>query len=134
MQMPIIFSMQVSSIYIALSGILLIALAGLVVRGRWQHEVGIGDGGVKDMNLKIRAHANATEYLPIALLLLVALENTGASAGLVHTMGCVLVASRISHAVGLGRSAGTSKPRFIGTLGTWLMILVSSLLGLINAL
>ncbi len=132
MSVPMMFSLETSSIYIALCGILLILLAIFVVAGRRKNLVGIGDGGIKAMNRAIRVHANATEYIPIALLLLVALESTGASAWQIHTLGCVLVASRIAHAIGLSKSAGTSMPRFWGTLGTWLMILVASIMLLIR--
>ncbi len=132
MAVPATFSLEVSSIYIALCGVLLIVLAILVVAARRKHLVGIGDGGIKSVNRAIRAHGNAVEYIPIALLLLVALESTDVAAWLIHTLGCVLVASRIAHAIGLSKSAGTSMPRFFGTLGTWLMILVAAVILLIR--
>lgn len=131
--MPNHFSMEISAIYMALSGILIVVLALQVVRGRWRYRVGIGDGDNKALNRLIRVHGNAAEYLPIALLLLLAVENTLSSAWPVHALGSVLVISRLLHAYGLGRSAGSSAPRFLGTAGTWTMILVSAGIVLANS-
>ncbi|TNE79020.1 MAG: hypothetical protein EP334_04510 [Gammaproteobacteria bacterium] len=132
--MPHGFSMEISAIYMALSGILLVVLALQVVRGRWQYRVGIGDGDNKVLNRRIRVHGNAAEYLPMALLLLLAVENTVSSQWPVHALGSLLVVSRLLHAYGLGKSAGSSLPRFFGTAGTWTTILVSAGVVLVNSL
>jgi len=124
--MPNTFSMEISAIYMALCGILLVLLAAQVVRGRWQYRVGIGDGDNRNLNRLIRVHGNAAEYLPMALLLLLAVENTLGAAWPVHALGSLLVISRLLHAFGLGKSAGSSLPRFLGTAGTWAVMLVSA--------
>ena len=114
------FSMDISMIYIALSGLLMVGLALDVVHG-----------GHEALGRRIRVHGNAVEYLPIALLLLLAVENSVSSGLLVHLLGSLLVLCRLLHAFGLRMSAGTSLPRFVGTAGTWGMMLVS--VGLILA-
>ena len=124
-------SMDISMIYIALSGLLMVGLAVDVVRGRLKYQVGLGDGGHEALGRLIRVHGNAVEYLPIGLLLLLAVENSVSSGLLVHLLGGLLVFCRLLHAFGLRKSAGTSLPRFIGTAGTWSMMLVS--VGLILA-
>ena len=134
MDMPQLFSMQVSSVYIALCGLLLIVLTINVARGRIKHQVGIGDGGISALNQAIRVHGNAIEYMPMALLLLVAVENSGVSDGFVHILGSALVICRCLHAAGLYKSAGRTVPRFLGAIGTWLMILVSSVTVLVKVL
>ena len=68
-------SMDISMIYIALSGLLMVGLAVDVVRGRLKYQVGLGDGGHEALGRRIRVHGNAVEYLPIGLLLLLAVEN-----------------------------------------------------------
>tara|TARA_R110002073_G_scaffold184125_1_gene342445 strand:- start:17 stop:415 length:399 start_codon:yes stop_codon:yes gene_type:complete len=124
-------SMDISMIYIALSGLLMVGLAVDVVRGRLKYQVGLGDGGHEALGRRIRVHGNAVEYLPIGLLLLLAVENSVSSGLLVHLLGGLLVFCRLLHGFGLRKSAGTSLPRFIGTAGTWSMMLVS--VGLILA-
>ena len=120
------FSIQISSLYIGLLALLVLALAILVVKNRARFKVGIGDGGNEPLTLAIRTHANAVEYVPIALLALVALENTWQLPWLTHLMGSTLFLGRILHAIGLSQTGGESKPRFYGTVLTWLMILISA--------
>jgi len=120
------FSIQISSLYIGLLALLVLALAILVVKNRARFKVGIGDGGNEPLTLAIRTHANAVEYVPIALLALVALENTWQLPWLTHLMGSTLFLGRVLHAIGLSQTGGESKPRFYGTVLTWLMILISA--------
>jgi len=121
------FSIQISSMYIAVLALLMLTLVYLVVKKRMRFNVGIGDEGNKPLLLAIRTHANAVEYIPIALLLLICLENTWQLAWLTHLMGSVLLLGRVLHAVGLSQTSGQSKPRFFGILFTWIMISVSAI-------
>lgn len=120
------FSLAVSSIYIALLALLLLSLALRVVKLRLKFKIGIGDGKHQALQLAIRTHANAVEYVPIALLLLICLENSWQVNGLTHAMGSLLFLGRALHAIGLSHNPGTSLPRFIGTLCTWIMIASSA--------
>ena len=121
------FTVQISSMYIGLLALLMLTLAILVVRMRARFKVGVGDGGHEPLMLAIRTHANAVEYIPIALLLLICLENTWQLPWLTHLMGSVLLLGRVLHAIGLSQSGGESKPRFWGVVFTWIMILVSAI-------
>ena len=128
------FSIQISSMYIGLLALLMLTLAYLVVKMRQRFKVGIGDDGHEPLMLAIRTHANAVEYIPIALLLLICLENTWQLPWLTHLMGSTLLLGRVLHAVGLSRSKGESKGRFWGVVLTWLMILVSAIAILVYGL
>jgi uncharacterized membrane protein YecN with MAPEG domain len=108
----------ITALYAGLLALVMLALALRVIRLRWKLRVGIGDGGDKAMSRAIRVHANATEHVPIALLLLLVAELNRASPTLLHACGLVLVAARILHAMGLGRSIGASWERMAGTIGT----------------
>ena len=121
------FSIQVSSMYIALLGLLMLTLAVLVVKMRIRFKVGIGDEGHEPLMLAIRTHANAVEYVPIALLLLICLENTWQLPWLTHLLGSALLLGRVFHAIGLSQQAGESKPRFWGAVLTWVMIAASAI-------
>src|SRR3546814_19171911 len=61
---------SIASIYVALSALLVLALAVQVVILRRGKRIGLGDGGDTRLACAIRAHANALENLPLALLLL----------------------------------------------------------------
>ena len=128
------FSIQISSIYIALLALLMLALAVLVVKKRIRFKVIFGDEGQESLLLAIRAHANAVEYIPIGLLLLICLENTWHLPWLTHLMGSALLLGRVLHAIGLSQQSGENKPRFWGMVFTWGMIFVSAIAVLVYGL
>ncbi len=74
----------------------------------------------------VRAHGNFIEYVPLGLLLLVALEWMQAATGLLWFLGAMLILARIAHAWGLIQTYGPSAGRAIGFFGTWLVYLVGS--------
>lgn len=121
--------------YAGLLGLVLLALSIQVVILRRRHRVGIGSGEVKALERAIRAHANFTEYVPLALVLL-ALLGIGGSVpdGVLHALAGTLVLGRIVHAIGLSRSAGTSLNRVVGTVLTWLVLLAASVIAVVTAL
>ena len=86
------------------------------------------DGGDPDLQRAIRVHANFIEYTPLALVLLALVDVMSGHDWLVHGFGIALVVSRLLHAQGLGATAGYSRGRYFGTLGTWLVIVGLSLL------
>jgi uncharacterized membrane protein YecN with MAPEG domain len=111
-----------TGLYAGLCGLLFIWLSWKVIVERRRSKVGLGDGGDADLQRAIRVHANFIEYTPFALLLLLLAEMTAANALLVHGFGIALVLARVLHAQGLGSTAGYSRGRYFGTLGTWLII------------
>ena len=114
----------IAAFYTGLLAVLLLVLALRIIRLRWKLRVGIGDGGDRMMLRAVRAHGNAAEYVPITLLLLLAVELNHASPLLLHACGALFVASRVLHAVGLTRSGGPSWPRTAGTVGTMAVVIV----------
>lgn len=138
MPFQVAFTINISAIYMAISGLFLVLLSLDVIRGRWKYQEGFGEGGLGEkkedsLSRRIRVHANAAEYFPVALLLLVAVENIVAINWVVHTLGILLMVSRFTHAVGLRGMAGESIPRVLGTAGTITMISVAAILVLVNS-
>jgi len=120
---------SITLLYAGLAGLLLLALSFQVVGLRRKHQIGLGTGNQPALERVVRVHANFCEYVPLALVLLLVLELSTAIPGVIlHALGVMLIIGRILHALGLSRSAGTSKGRFVGTLLTWLMMLISALL------
>jgi uncharacterized membrane protein YecN with MAPEG domain len=112
----------VTGLYAALSALLILMLAMRVVVLRWRTKAGIGDGGDRVLARAIRAHGNAIEYVPLALILMLVAELGRAGPTLLHGCGIALVAARILHALGLSRTSGASFPRVAGTAGTFTVI------------
>ncbi|HET6913629.1 MAG TPA: MAPEG family protein [Rhodanobacteraceae bacterium] len=120
--------MHIAGLYAALGALLIFVLALRVMQLRHRHHVGLGTGGDESLARAIRAHANAVEYLPIALLLLLILELNQIRPWIVHVFGIVLIVGRVLHAIGLSTNAGTSFGRFVGTGLTMLVIFAMAVL------
>lgn len=118
----------ITSLYTGLAALLVLVLVVRISALRMRLHIGIGDGGDRLLGQRIRAHGNAVEYLPLALLQLGLLELTGHAAWLVHACGAVLILARCLHAFGLSRSAGKSMPRALGTALTWAVMAVMAML------
>ena len=123
-------SLPVTLLTASILGLLLVILSGTVVRLRLKHKIGIGHGNNARLERACRVQGNFTEYAPMALVLIAALELSGASMWLLASTSAALVGGRCLHAIGLYRSGGASDPRFYGTALTWLSILGSSLSGM----
>jgi uncharacterized membrane protein YecN with MAPEG domain len=95
-----------------------------VIRLRRQHKVGLGSGGVDDLERAIRAQANFAEYVPIALILMACLELNGAPLWLIAIPG------RVIHAKGINQPPPHFSNRVIGmkfTITTLIMLVVFNL-------
>lgn len=123
---------MITMLYAGLCTLLILALAGRVIAGRWRHKVGLGDGGNSELSRLVRAHANAVEYVPLALILLGGLELNGYADWLVHAFGATLFGSRLLHAWGLATSGGTSPGRFLGTVLTLLLMVAMSVMAILG--
>jgi uncharacterized membrane protein YecN with MAPEG domain len=120
--------MLIAGFYVALGALVVVALAVRVMWLRNTRRVGLGAGGDAVLARAIRAHANAAEYLPIALLLLVLLALEQTRPGLLHMFGIVLIVARILHAIGLSSASGRSFGRMVGIGLTVAVILAMAIL------
>ena len=123
--------LPITGLYAALLGLLIIVLLLRIVAKRFKHRIGVGDGGEKSLLLAIRAHGNAIETIPIALILLAALELNKGSVQTLHIFGAIFFFARIAHAFGISRTAKVNPGRAIGTVLTLAVILG---LGIANVL
>ena len=124
------FNITITAFYASLLTLLFIALSINIIRLRFKLKVGLGDGGERPLIKATRIHGNFAEYIPLALILLASFELSGADSQWVHLFGGVLLLSRISHAIGLSKSIGTSMPRVIGTISMFIVLLVLSIVNI----
>jgi uncharacterized membrane protein YecN with MAPEG domain len=114
---------HVSLLYGGLLG-LLVTLLGLrvsLLRIRGGKFVGPKSAPPAELLLPIRAHGNATEWVPLGLVLLLALELSGRlSSGALHGLGGTLLLGRVLHAAGF--YTGT-KLSTVGATLTYLVLL-----------
>ncbi|HEY4942991.1 MAG TPA: MAPEG family protein [Rhizomicrobium sp.] len=125
MDNPFLQPFQMVAFYAAINALIMLVLGMLVVRARVKTRTEIGDGGNPAMVGPLRAHANNTEYVPMAIIMLVILYSLGASIYMLHAVGATLTLGRLLHAVGLTRNVGTSLARLLGMILTWLSYLIA---------
>ena len=102
------------SLYTGLNLIIILALIWQVVAHRRREKIVLGDGGFPPLIRAIRAHANATEVAPIALIGLIAMAMANAPLWAIHVGGVSLTLGRALHAYGLSRNDGASFGRMVG--------------------
>jgi uncharacterized membrane protein YecN with MAPEG domain len=119
--------LEIAALYCGVNILLLLVLAYLVTRGRRTHKITLGDGGHEGMSRAIRAHANAAEYIPSALVGIVVLSLFEAlPIWILHGAGISLTLGRLLHAYGLHTSV-LNIFRVIGTALSWLAYLIIGL-------
>ncbi|WP_313586047.1 MAPEG family protein [Aquidulcibacter sp.] len=104
------------ALYTGLNALIILALIGQVIVHRRREKITLGDGGFPPLTRAIRAHANATEIAPIALIGLIAMAMANAPIWAIHVGGLSLTLGRVLHAFGLSRDEGASFGRMAGMI------------------
>ena len=115
--------LQVSALYIGISALVLMGLSLRISLMRLRGNVSIGDGGDPRLASAIRLQANFTEYAPMVLLLILALELQGAPGWMLHGFGAAFLIGRGMHAVGYTRRPPQMFLRKWGMVVTYCLLL-----------
>ncbi|MEX0922560.1 MAG: MAPEG family protein [Rhodovibrionaceae bacterium] len=121
------FPVPITAVIAALNALILMALAAMIPARRMKAQVNLGTGESDELLRAVRAHGNATEYIPIALILILILELLGAPAALLWGLGAVLTVARLAHPIAIYKHTGPSLFRGIGVLGSVAAIVVAAL-------
>jgi uncharacterized membrane protein YecN with MAPEG domain len=114
-----LMAVPTTALYGALCALLLVGLGMSVSRLRGKYKLARGDGGHEDLAIAMRAHGNAAEHVPLALLLLLIAELCGGASVALHIFGGALLVARLIHPVGLFKKIMGAQ--FVGALGTYLI-------------
>ncbi len=120
---------MITSIYASLSALLIVRLSLSVIKLRRKYKIIIGDAENQELQLAIRTHSNAVEYIPLALMLLLTLELNEAPEILIHVLGITLLIGRILHAWAL--PAKDLKQRILGMQITIYLIIGLAILNIL---
>jgi len=124
-------ALPITGLYAGLLALWLMLLAYEVVRRRKRHSVSLGAGGVPELERAIRAHGNAAETVPIALILLGLAEGMGTPGWVLHLAGLGLLAGRVMHGLHFVAAGGKMPLRFWGMVLT-VTVIASLALGLVG--
>jgi uncharacterized protein len=125
-QLPLLLPITLSTT--VLSAMFQLVLTALVIRRRTRMGISLLDGGDVLLTQRIRAHANFTETVPIALLLMLLLELARCNAALLAGCAVLLIGGRLLHAVGILRPT-TGLARQVGMVCTLTSVLLMALGG-----
>ncbi|WP_395239002.1 MAPEG family protein [Vibrio alginolyticus] len=115
--------------YANILAILIIWLAVQVIKQRRLNQIAYADGGVEALQIARSAQSNATEYIPITLILMALLEFNSAYPTWIHLTGIIFVIGRVIHAKGILKK--DLKKRIRGMQVTFLVILSLVVLNMI---
>ncbi|PPR32325.1 MAG: Inner membrane protein YecN [Alphaproteobacteria bacterium MarineAlpha6_Bin6] len=96
-----------SFIYVAISLFILYRISINVIIYRRKHKVSLGDKGHEDLERRIRAQGNFTEFTPVFLISLIGIEWIGSMKEIpyyliyTHTLGIIFVLGRLFHIKGM---------------------------------
>lgn len=119
--------MIVTAFYAGLLGLLLVLLSARVIRARQTEKVSLGHGGATVLERRIRAQGNLTEYAPIGLILVGALELATAPIAFVHLLGIGLLVGRCMHGWALSFTDGNTFGRVGGMILTLTVIGIAAI-------
>ena len=125
----------ITPLYAATLALLCIVLSVRTLTLRRRFGVAIGPGDEPLLARAVRAHGNFTEYVPLALLLLLLVDLESNNSMLLHGLGLMLVVGRASHAYGVSQVREDFRFRVAGmaltftVMGSCALILLSRYLG-----
>ena len=123
--------LTITAISASIMGLIFFKLVMNISKIRQATGIGLGDGGNEELLRAIRAQANLIEGGPLGLILIACLELNGASIILTAVLAAVLVIGRILHPMGMKNPDLWFRPRFVGTLMTFLSLLALSITNLV---
>lgn len=111
----------ITGLYAGIIGLFAIYLSFQAGSLRGKIGISLFHGDNMELGEKMRRHQNLTEYVPIILILMGALELNGSSAILLHVSGVAMILLRIAHAQGLHHDNMSHPLRAVGAAGTALL-------------
>ncbi|MBO6783183.1 MAG: MAPEG family protein [Alphaproteobacteria bacterium] len=115
----------------ALLVLLKLVLGIRVTMYRAKHNTMWGDAGDEQMQRRIRAHANHSEWMPATIIILALIEMVGVAPIIVFVLGAAMLVGRLIHSIGLMGNAEMFN-RVTGMVITWLVLGVSALIGIVE--
>jgi uncharacterized protein len=126
-------AMVVTPLYAGLLALWLMLLSVRVIDRRRSARVSLGDGGNPALLRAIRAHANFSEYVPFALLMLALLELSRFSIYVLHALGALLFLARVLHGYSMSFNRHLWLGRYWGAVLTFVVVIAEALMCLYQA-
>ncbi|MGC9401205.1 MAPEG family protein [Vibrio genomosp. F10 str. 9ZC157] len=120
---------MITALYASVLASLMIWLSVQVIKQRRNNKIAYADGDVEALKIARSAHGNASEYIPITLILMALLEHNGIGLLWIHGLGSVFVIGRVMHARAiLSNTLPGRKTGMLMTFATMALLIVLNLL------
>lgn len=126
--------LAITGFYAGCIALWFLILSARIITYRRKEGVSLGDNGDRMLQRRIRAQGNTAEYVPIALVLLAALELNGGPAWLIHVLGFTLMAGRLAYGYAMSFTEKNVQMRVNGTAATFSMIGVTAIALILSVL
>ncbi len=116
---------EITGLYASVLALIMIVLGARVSIMRAQTDIPLLHGDNIALAERIRQHANFTENVPMALILMGIVEAAGGSLAWLHAIGATLLISRIVHPFGIKADDSNRVARGLGATLTVVSMLIS---------
>jgi uncharacterized membrane protein YecN with MAPEG domain len=107
-------TIAITPIYASILALFFVVLTFRVIGQRRIARISLGDGGNRRLLRRQRVHANFAEYVPLALVLMLAAEMQQTQQWFLNTIGLFLVVGRVVHAYAVSKEPEPSNIRAAG--------------------
>lgn len=122
----------VNTMFISALLVLMKLVLGIRVTSyRVKHDIMWGDASDGQMERRIRAHANHSEWVPATVIILALIEMAGVAPIIVGVLGAATIVGRGLHALGLMGNA-ESFNRATGITINWIVLLLAAIIGIVE--
>lgn len=119
-------SVTITALCAAILALMQVLFTVRVAMYRRANQISLGDGDDRELELRMRAHGNFIETVPIALILILLNELSGASSNLLYGLAAVLIVARLMHYISIAYRTRLIF-RVAGMVGTLLVIVAAAL-------
>lgn len=116
---------EITGLYACALALIMIVLGARVSVMRAKTDIPLLHGDNIALVERIRQHANFTENVPMALILMGIVEASGGSVAWLHAIGATLLISRIVHPFGIKADDSNRAARGLGATLTVVSMLIS---------
>ncbi|MGH1398037.1 MAG: MAPEG family protein [Alphaproteobacteria bacterium] len=120
---------MITGLYAAIFALLQAAMIPWIAKSRMKEKTSLGTGS-NALNAKIRTYGNFIEIIPLALILMLLAELSGAPFWSIHGLGLIMITSRLLHAKGILTPPSYGIYRMVGMIFSITVFILGAILNL----
>ncbi len=126
--------LEITAFYTGILALIMVFLAYKTSARRREAKINLGIGDDRIMERRSRAFGNFIEFVPMMILLMAMIELQGHKALFIHMLGVAIIVARLFHALGITGALKAVNGRFLGSLLSYIILLLAGGFLLINGI